>query len=303
MVASVKDLRRHIARDLMLTQPGQRLPPLREVAGALGASLGSTQTAMASLVAEGAIRLDSRPRRGAILLARDVGRLFRAARPEPLVVSMSLPSTERINGLATGVRAVLTAAGVDCQLAFMRGSQARLAALRSGRADIAVTSALAAEGQAGPDLETILILPPHSFVLDHRVFSMGDREAGSARLRVAIDRGSYDFERLTTMEFAGRDVEMLSLNYLTTIRHMDEGAIDVAILDVEDALMRFPPHVRSRPLGAEVIAALDGANTRAAFVARRADPFVAALVRSAIDGAAIAGIQAEVIAGDRPPEY
>ena len=65
---------------------------------------------------------------------------------------------------------------------------------------------------------------------------------------MAVDPSSLDFERLTRLEFEGQDVELVDMNYLTTIRAMQAGTIDAAILDVEDALMRFPADIGSRPL-------------------------------------------------------
>ena len=52
----------------------------------------------------------------------------------PLLLALSLPSTERINGLATAIRSSLGAAGVETYLMFIRGSRPRIAALGQGAA-------------------------------------------------------------------------------------------------------------------------------------------------------------------------
>jgi YhfZ C-terminal domain len=302
MATTVKGLRRSLARDLMTVGPGERLSPIRTLAKRYRASVGATQEALASLATDGAIELDSHPGRGAILVSRDPGRLYRAAEPGPLLVCLSLPSTDRIHGLATAIKSRCVAAGLETYLVFTRGSRPRLDSVRQGRSHIAVVSALAADFLGPPDLVTELVLTPNSFVREHRVYFLEGRpQAG--RLRVAVDPSSLDFERLTTLEFVGQDVELVGMNYLTTIRAIQAGTIDAAILDVEDALMRFPPDIGSRPLSPRVLTTLGDSNTRAAFVCRSEDVAVRAFVRECLDPTLLLAVQQEVMSGTRPPEY
>ncbi len=302
MTASVKDLRRSLARDLLAAAPGSPLPPIRTLARRFGASVGATQGALAGLAADGAVVLDSRPGRGAFLVSRDIGRLYRVLGTGPLLVCLSLPSTDRIYGLATAIKACLGASGLEAYLVFTRGSRPRLDSLRQGRNHLTIVSALAADALAPPDLATVLVLAPNSFVREHRVYFV-ERRPQVGPLRVAVDPSSLDFERLTQLEFAGQDVELVTLNYLSTIREMERGAIDAAILDVEDALMRFPPTIGSRPLSPAVLAALDDANTRAAFVCRADDEVIRTIALECLDPVALATIQRDVIAGARAPDF
>ena len=80
-------------------------------------------------------------------------------------------------------------------------------------------------------------------------------------------------------------------------------ANEQGLLDVEDALMRFPPDISSRPVSPRVLAALGDSNTRAAFVCRATDGAVRAFVRECLDPTALLAVQQEVMAGTRPPEY
>ena len=287
---------------MLLTAPGSRLPPIRSLARRYGASVGATQGALAGLAAEGAVVLDTRPGRGGVLVERDIGRLYRVLGAGPLLVCLSLPSTERIYGLATAIKVCLGARGLENYLVFTRGSRPRLESLRQGRNHITVVSALAAEALGAPDVETVLVLAPNSFVREHRVYFI-DRTPRVGALRVAIDHSSLDFERLTQLEFAGQDIEFVPINYLATIREMEAGSIDAAVLDVEDAMMRFPPTVSSRPLSPAVLAGLDDANTRAAFVCRSDDAAVIAIARQCLDPSMLEATQSEVIRGVRPPDF
>lgn len=302
MTASVKELRRSLARELMAMPPGSRLPSIRTLAERFDASVGATQGVIAGLATAGAVTVDSHPRRGGVLLARDIAALYRVLEVGPLLVSMSLPSTERIHGLATAIKERLGAHGLESYLVFTRGSRPRLDALRQGRHQLTVVSALTAEALGPPDLETILVMSPGTFVREHRVYFVEGR-ASNGRRRVAVDHSSFDFERLSQLEFAGSDVELVSLNYLTAVREMIAGTIDEVILDVDDALMRFPRSIGSRPLSSTVRAGLDDANTRTAFVCRADDAVTCTIVRECLDSALIEAVQRDVIAGVRPPEF
>ncbi len=294
-------LRRALARHLLTVMPGENLAPVRSLAERFHASVGATQIELSALASEGAVDLDSRPGRGAILLGRNVGRLYEATGRGPLLVAMSLPSTERINGLATGIRASLVGGGVEAYLSFIRGSRPRMAALGQGRCQVAVMSQLAAEALKDRQFEILMTLPPGTFVREHRVFTSA-RGDGRPIRRVAIDRSSYDFERMTTLEF-GDGVEYVPLNYLQAVREIEAGRIDAAILDVEDAMMRYPPDMPSRSLSDRTLRALAGSNTSAAFVGCAGDVTVGEVVRACVDPTDLAQIQQDVIAGRRAPEY
>jgi hypothetical protein len=296
-------LRRDVALILIRTQEGAPLPPIRSLASRFGSSVGATQMAMARLVDEGVVQIDSRPGRGAILLHKNVGGLFAAIQQGPLLVALPLPSTERINGLATAIKSSLTSRGVEAYMVFIRGSRHRIAALSQERCQIAVVSRLAARELTGPAFDLLLTLQAGSFVFEHRVFYVREAPISGRRLRVAIDPSSRDFERLTELEFADVDVELVPLNYLRSVRAMADGTIDAAILDSEDALMHFPPGLAHRSLSERVRTELAGANLEAAFVGRAGNEVVREIVATCFVPAEIQRIQDDVIAGRRPPEY
>ncbi len=282
--------------------PHSPIPPIRSLAGRFDASVGAMQGALAGLATDGAVVLDSRPGRGAILVDRDIGSLYRALEAGPLLVSMSLPSTERIQGLATAIKERLAACGIESYLVFTRGSRPRLDSLRQGRTHMSVVSAITAETLTAPDLAVPLVLGPSTFVREHRVYFVA-RRRGRRRRRVAIDRSSFDFERLTELEYEGREVDLVPLNYLTTVREMLAGHVDEVILDVDDVLMRFPPEIASRPLRPLVRRRLRDANTRAAFVCRVDDLVVRTITLECLGGSALEAIQRDVVEGHRAPEF
>jgi hypothetical protein len=188
-VRKSEELRRGLARQLLVARPGDPLPPIRTLAASFGASIGATQIALSHLADDGIVTLDSRPGRGGVLVDRDIGRLYAESERMPLLLALSLPSTERINGLATAIRSSLGAAGVESYLTFIRGSRPRITALAQGRCNVAVMSLLAAEAlAAGPAFSIVMSLPAGTFVREHRVFLAPGRPPRGRRLRVGIDR-------------------------------------------------------------------------------------------------------------------
>jgi hypothetical protein len=302
-VRKSEELRRGLARQLLVARPGDPLPPIRTLAASFGASIGATQIALSHLADDGIVTLDSRPGRGGVLVDRDIGRLYAESERMPLLLALSLPSTERINGLATAIRSSLGAAGVESYLTFIRGSRPRITALAQGRCNVAVMSLLAAEAlAAGPAFSIVMSLPAGTFVREHRVFLAPGRPPRGRRLRVGIDRSSFDFERTTELEF-GDSAEFVPLNYLKFVREIEAGRIDAGILDVDDALMRIPPDMASRALSERTVAALRGSNLSTAFVARAGDLATQSVLRSCLDPEEMVRVQEDVIEGRRPPEY
>ena len=298
------DLRQEIAALLMTTvAQGERLPTVRGLAVRFGASIGTVQGVLARLERDGAVELAHRGRRGAYLERRSLERLWAAAESEPLILSLPLPLTPRVNGLATAVRALLNEAGVPAYLTFVRGSRRRLEELRHDRCRVAVMSALAAgERSAG---ETIAQeLPPQTYVGEHRVYLRPDVTAIDRPLRVVFDRDSADFQRITELEFAGQGAEFVPATYMQFARLFDEGRVDGAVWDADEALAaHLPAFVTERPLSAGVRHSLADRNSRATFLVRSDDPVAHHVVTTVLRPTALLAIQHEVISGTRVPEY
>ena len=298
------DLRQQIAALLMTTvAPGQRLPTVRVLAERFGASIGTVQGVLARLERDGAIELAHRGRRGAYLDRRSLERLWAAAEAEPLILSLPLPLTPRVNGLATACRALLNEAGVPAYFSFVRGSRRRLEELRHDRCRVAVMSALAAD-ERGAGATIALELPPHTYVAEHRVYLRPDAADLARPLRVVFDRDSADFQRITELEFAGQGAEFVPATYMQFARLLDEGRVDGAVWDADEALAaHLPAFVTERPLSAAVQESLSGRNGRATFLVRSDDPVAHHVVTTVLRPTALLAIQHEVISGTRVPEY
>lgn len=296
------DLRRNVARVLLTLDPGQRLPTVRVLAARFGASVGAVQEALARLEAEGAVEVDRRGR-GGVLMSLSPGQLWAAAEGSPLIISLPLPSTRRIEGLATAVKAQLTAAGVEAFMIFSRGSRHRMIELRQQRCHVAVMSALAAAELCEAGEEAVAVLPTLSFVKEHRVYVADGGAGGAESLRVVMDRDSLDFQLLTELEFRDSQATYVPATYMEFPRLIAERRADAVIWDVEEAESRMPSFVRDRPLSARALEQIGDSDLRAAFVARRTDTSVRRLLHLCLDTPKLMHVQAEVIEGRYLPAY
>lgn len=280
-----------------------RLPPLRQLARSTGASLGSVQAAVARLEERRVIEVERRGHRGSFLMSRDLGRLWAETERTPFVIALPPSHTRRYDGLATGLKRQLLAAGVETFLIFLAGSRDRLRGLQQGLCSAIVMSVLAADELCGESESVLLAMPPGSYVAEHRLFTRRAAQASSAPRRVIIDEHSVDQQILTELQFAGSTVEFVPANYLQFRRLLEEAAADAAVWSADEVPSSLASTLTSRPLSPHVRRRIGERDTRACLVGQRESGSAATLVNDAIDLPELTQIQADVIAGDLIPEY
>ncbi|MFI5254629.1 MAG: substrate-binding domain-containing protein [Candidatus Limnocylindrales bacterium] len=155
----------------MAVQPGSRLPTVRELAAKLGASRSSVQLVITQLEQDGGLEIEQRGRLGATLVGRSLAILWAVAAGGPFVAALPLPSTLRSQGLATGIKAMLSDAGIDSFIIYLREPRERLRALIEERCHLAVMSSLVADEVCGREDVDIEVLPPGTYAEEHRVFT------------------------------------------------------------------------------------------------------------------------------------
>lgn len=289
-------------RFLIVPEPPSRLPTVRDLARDHRSSIASIHVAIERLQEAGAIRVATRGRLGAFLVARSIGRLWATAEGGPLVVSLPLASSPRYEALATAIKQLLTQAGLEVFLIFVRGSRQRLLAVREGRCHLAVMSRFAATELCGPDDDVVLELGPHSYNTGHRVFySAASRDPHP--VRVIVDAYSVDQQRLTALEFTGADVVSMPATTPQITRLLENGQADAAVWTIDEMLVRRPVGILDRPLDPRVATLIGDMDTRAVLVGRHADEALLRAVTAPIDVAEVARLQVDVIEGRVVPEY
>ena len=257
---------------------------------------------MGRLEEAGAITVETRGRLGAFMVDRSVGRLWATAENGPLVIALPLASSPRYEALATAIKQLLTTAGLEVFLIFVRGSRQRLQAVREGRCHLTATSSFAAMELCGPEDAVVVELAPDSYNTGHRVFySAADPDPHP--LRVIVDRHSADQQLLTALEFTASDVTLVPAMPAQITRLLANGQADAAVWTVDEMQVGRPDGILDRPLTLAVREKIGDRMTRAVLVGRSGDAAVMRAVTAPIQSAAVAQIQLDVMAGRVVPEY
>ena len=281
---------------------GDRLPTVRSLSRAHRSSVASIHAAIATLQEMGAIETAPRGRGGTYLIGRSVGRLWAVAEDGPLVIAFPLMSSRRYEGLATAVKQVLTTAGLEVFLIFIRGSRQRLQAVRSRRCHIAVMSSFAASELCGPEDSVIVRLAPRTYNTGHRVYYTPTPRTGRP-LRVVVDPLSADQQLLTTLEYVGKEVELIPAVTTQITRLIGNAQADEAVWTTDEMDAAFPVGILDRPLSDAVVAHVCDRDTRAILVGRFDQAAALRVVTAGIVSDQIEHIQQAVLDGSIVAEY
>ena len=300
---ALTDIVPELARQfLAAAQPPARLPTIRDLAHDHRSSLSSIHAAIGRLEEADAITIETRGRLGAFMVDRSVGRLWAIAASGPLVISLPLASSPRYEALATAIKQLLTASGLEVFLIFVRGSRQRLQAVREGRCHLTAMSSFAAAELCGPEDGVVVELGPDSYNTGHRVFYSA-ANPDPHPLRVIVDRHSADQQLLTALEFTGPDVTLVPAMPAQIARLLANGQADAAVWTVDEMQERRPEGILERPLKPEVRAKIGDRMTRAVLVGRSAEAASLRAVTQSIRPDAVARIEADVLAGRIVAEY
>ena len=307
---AVADIVPALARQfLTASEPPSRLPTVRELARQHRSSLSSIHFAISRLEDAGTVDIEMRGRLGAFMVARSIGRLWAMAENgRPLVIALPLASSPRYEALATAVKQILTRAGLEVFLIFVRGSRQRLQAVHDGRCHLAAMSSFAASELCGAEDSVVVELPAFTYNTGHRVFYRAAGPDAMASpdgqpIRVIVDRHSADQQLLTALEFPSGDVQLLPAMGVQIARLLAEGRGDAAVWTIDEMRVRWPDGVLDRPLSDAVRERVGDRDTRAVLVGPSRDASVLSAITATIEGAEVEQIQLDVMAGRVVPEY
>jgi hypothetical protein len=234
---------------------------------------------------------------------QSIGGLWNVAMQEPLVISHTLPSNRRYEGLSTGIKSCFTSLDIDTYFIFIRGSQTRLKALREHRCHIAIMSKFAAEGLLSQRECISYELPPGSFIGSHQVFFRKEPIQPGSLARIAIDPDSYDQSRLSKIEFSNQAMDWITINFMNIQRALMEGKVDIAIWTEEDMVAGIGNTIGCRSLSQPTVEKVQHKDTQAVFVVLSEDKVTQNLLKKALDAQKILNTQQEVVDGNIIPYY
>ncbi|WP_066040822.1 YhfZ family protein [Herbiconiux solani] len=226
-----RDVRAIVAQVLLTREVGQRIPTVQELQHTSHAGTGTVIKALRALEANGSVTLSSHGHQGTVVVARDAGQLWNEAQFGNFSLIMPPPGPVEQQGILETVQGSLARQGVPVVVQSLAGARRRLEELYLERADAVVTSAGAFTrhrddfaGLTSLDLGDATFYSAGSLV----VVEAPERREGN-RIRVGIDRASYDHQLLTETEFAGQDVEFVEWRFVSAPAAVLRGRVDAAI--------------------------------------------------------------------------
>ena len=197
----------NISRDLLVTEPGQRLHTIDHYIKKFLVSRGTIQMAMQFLIENGCISTQFCGHLGTFLLTKDMNKLWEFTGIGTLTGAMSIPLDRMTSGLATGICDCMRASNIIFNCIFIHGSHARVNSLVQGKCDFVVVTKLAQEvlNKKHKNIKAIINLPDCLYTTKYVLLF---KDPGKLEIEdgmvVAIDPTSIDQTYLTELACKNR---------------------------------------------------------------------------------------------------
>jgi hypothetical protein len=291
-----------LARELIMMHCHDRIATIDEYSKEYGTGRGTVQSALKLLVNYKAIALEAKGHLGTYITNIDYEMLWKFTGLGIVMGVMPLPYTRAYEGLATGLFNILHEKKIPFSLAYMRGAQTRLNALKFSRYDFAVVSALAADVamNEGLDIDICVNFGKYTYVNAHvLVFSDDYSTQIEDGMKIGVDRSSIDQTLLTESECRNKKIQLVDLAYNQIITKLKNGEIQAAILNSDEIIERkldikyYPLRDTDKTTKA----------TEAVIVVSKDNFGLKNLFASLIEKERVVDYQQQVVAGDIIPNY
>jgi len=229
---------KQIAQMLIPINEGEQIPRVEDFVKQLSIGRGTVQGALKVVEGLNAVKLESRGHLGTFVVKRNLHLLKEIAGVGELMGAMPLPYSTLYEGLATGLIEVSGQLMNGINLVYMRGSKERIEGLKSRRYDFIVLSQLAADEEIKHDdqLTIGLNFGRKTYVTSHKVFLADPKKKKiESGMRVGIDYSSLDQLKITLLECANIDVELISINYMQLFENLQNGTLDAAVWNSDES--------------------------------------------------------------------
>ncbi|SHJ33136.1 Helix-turn-helix domain-containing protein [Clostridium amylolyticum] len=291
-----------LAREFLSNEVGDRILTVAQLAEKYSTARGTIQSALKFLQDYEAISLEARGHLGTFITSINYIKLLDVADIKTILGVMPLPYSKVYEGLATGLYNTLVTSNISVGLAYMRGANTRVEALREQRYDFAVISKLAAQHyiSEGHDIEIIDEFGDFTYVNEHiLMFSKGSKNTIEDGMKIGIDYSSLDQVILTKYHCQGKNVEFVPLIYSQILNSILRGEIHAAIWnkdDLQDRDIKIP----FKPINNSIFSYKD---TNAVIVANTENSSFNTLLKKFINKEKVLDIQKKVINGEITPNY
>lgn len=291
-----------LAREFITMHVGDRINTIAEYSEKYKTARGTVQSAIKFLEQYKAVRLEPRGHLGTFIDYIDYKTLWEFTDFGTIMGVMPLPYSKLYEGLATGLYKTVSKKDIPFSLAYMRGANTRLEALKSGRYDFAITSKLAVYYaiETGMELDIAVEFGNYSYVNEHAmIFADTDKKDIEDGMKVGIDRTSIDHTLLTLNQCQGKNVQLVDLAYNQIISKLRMQEIDAAIWNIDEIIER-KLNIKYYPL---VYDKFSGWDTEAVIVVNKSNYGIKNLLKHFIDKDEVISCQKDVVQMRTIPSY
>ncbi len=222
-----------VCLDILQAGIGGRLTPSIQIQEKLEVGSGTVQKALQELSDNGGVVLRVKGHQGTLVLDYNPAILWKSAQLEPLRISLTPPGAQELSALSMSLRNQFRKFGLGMELDYIRGAQNRLDTLSNDLHSAALISIGAAKFRNLLNNENYSILdfgPESYYQRDSLVVLSSSKISNPKKLRVALDKTSYDHETLTLNEFENKaGVEYVNCPFPEVPSAILEGRADTGI--------------------------------------------------------------------------
>lgn len=232
----------NLARDLLVIEPGERIPPIDHYVDSFAMSRGTIQSAMMFLTQEDCISTQFKGPLGTILLSKDTTKLWDYSGFGSLVGAMALPLNNLVAGFATGICECMKTKKIAFNCAFIQGSRTRLDGLVRNKYDFIVASQLTAMifMDQYEDIYKVMNLDGCAYSGKYiLLFREGLQEVQDG-MTVSLDPSSMDQVYLTDLVCREKKIKRLETSYINTRLSVINGEADFTVARTDTVK---PPYI------------------------------------------------------------
>ena len=222
-----------VCLDILQAGIGGRLTPSIQIQEKLEVGSGTVQKALQELSDNGGVVLRVKGHQGTLVLDYNPAILWKSAQLEPLRISLTPPGAQELGALSMSLRNQFRKFGLGMELDYIRGAQNRLDTLSNDLHSAALISIGAAKSRNLLNNKNYSILdfgPESYYQRDSLVVLSSSKISNPKKLRVALDKTSYDHETLTLNEFENKaGVEYVNCPFPEVPSAILEGRADTGI--------------------------------------------------------------------------
>ena len=222
-----------VCLDILQAGIGGRLTPSIQIQEKLEVGSGTVQKALQELSDNGGVVLRVKGHQGTLVLDYNPAILWKSAQLEPLRISLTPPGAQELGALSMSLRNQFRKFGLGMELDYIRGAQNRLDTLSNDLHSAALISIGAAKSRNLLNNKNYSILdfgPESYYQRDSLVVLSSSKILNPKKLRVALDKTSYDHETLTLNEFENKaGVEYVNCPFPEVPSAILEGRADTGI--------------------------------------------------------------------------